>query len=78
MSPLDHEPEALDYAIRKSGLTASQVAEAVGKSEGLISEIRRGTRNANPALLQKLADVLNCPVVMLERKRYSATDRVSA
>lgn len=69
MSPLDHSIEGLDYAIRKSGLSQAEFADQIGKSQGYISEIRKGTRNANPALLLKMAQVLNCPVVVLEAKR---------
>lgn len=69
MSPLDHEPEALRWALKKSGLTQAEFAKKIGKSEGLVSEILRGTRNAKPALLIEIAKVLNCPVVVLERKR---------
>lgn len=67
--PLDHEPEAVTYAREKAGLTRAALADAVGVSAGLISEIERGTRNATPEMLIKLATALNCPVVVLERKR---------
>lgn len=72
MSPLDHEPAALRYALDKSGLSQAEFAAALGKSQSLISEILRGTRNANPKVLAEMARVLNCPVVVLERKRYVA------
>lgn len=68
-NPLDHEPEAVTYAREKAGLTRAALAEACGVSAGLISEIERGTRNATPEMLLKLATALNCPVVVLERKR---------
>ena len=68
-SPLDHDPEALVWALKKSGLTQAAFAEQIGKSAGLVSEILRGTRNATPALLQNMARVLNCPLVVLEAKR---------
>lgn len=71
-SPFDHEPAALRYALDKSGLTQSEFAAKLGKSQSLISEILRGTRNANPKLLLDMARVLNCPVVVLERKREVA------
>lgn len=71
-SPLDHDPEALRYALDKSGLSQAEFAEAIGKSASLVSEILRGIRNANPALLLKMAQVLNCPVVVIERKRDAA------
>jgi hypothetical protein len=34
-----------------------------------MNEIESGWRSATPANLMKIADALNCPVVMLERKR---------
>lgn len=68
-TPLDHEPEAVAYARRKSGLTLAQVSELTGKSVSLLSEIEKGTRNARPDLLLQLASVFNCPLVVLERKR---------
>lgn len=71
-SPLDHEPEAVAYARRKAGLTLAQVAKLTGRSVSLLSEIENGTRNARPDLLLKLAEVYNCPLVVLERKRTVA------
>lgn len=68
-SPLDHEPEAVAYALKQSGLTQKQFAKNIGKSESLVSEILKGTRNATPALIAKMALVLNCPRVVLERKQ---------
>ncbi len=67
--PLDHEPEAVTYARTQAGLTKTQLAAACGVSLSLISEIEAGTRNATPATIIKLAEVLNCPRVVLERKR---------
>lgn len=68
-SPLDHEPEAVTYAREKSGLTKTALAETLGVSLSLISEIESGTRNATPQLLTQMAQALNCPLVVLERKR---------
>jgi transcriptional regulator with XRE-family HTH domain len=67
--PLDHEPEAVTYAREQAGLTKTQLAQACGVVVSLISEIESGTRNATPAMLNKLAKALNCPRVVLERKR---------
>jgi transcriptional regulator with XRE-family HTH domain len=67
--PLDHEPEAVAYALANSGLTKTQLAEKCGVSLSLISEIIAGTRNATPPMISKLAAALNCPRVVLERKR---------
>lgn len=69
MSDLDHEPDAVAYALRNSGLTQKEFAQQLGKSQSLISEILKGTRNATPALIADMARVLNCPRVILERKR---------
>jgi len=70
--PTDHEPVAVEYARRKAGLTKTDVARELGVSLSLISQIESGVRNATPAMIQKLAQVFNCPVVVLERKRYPA------
>lgn len=70
-TPLDHEPEAVAYARDNAGLTQEQLADAIGVSPSLISEIEAGTRNARPATIKKLAIALNCPRVVLERKRES-------
>jgi transcriptional regulator with XRE-family HTH domain len=53
----------------KAGLTKTQLAKACKVSLSLISEIENGTRNATPATIIKLAKALNCPPVVLERKR---------
>jgi transcriptional regulator with XRE-family HTH domain len=66
---LHHEPAAVTWAREKNGLTKRAVAQAIGISEQLMSEIESGWRNATPANLAKIADVLNCPVVVLERKQ---------
>ena len=66
---LHHEPEAVTWARKKAGLTKRALAKQVGISEVLMGEIESGWRNATPANLAKIADALNCPVVLLERKR---------
>lgn len=70
-TPFDHDLEGLQYAFSKSGLTQKQFATELKKSESLISEILKGTRNATPALIGDMARVLNCPRVVLERKRVA-------
>lgn len=70
---LDHEPVAVTYARSQAGLTQQQLADRCGVSISLISEIENGTRNATPAMLNKLAAALNCPRVILERKREPET-----
>lgn len=41
----------------------------MAQSPRRMNEIESGWRNATPANLRKIADALNCPVVLLERKR---------
>lgn len=77
MTPLNHEPAALEWAIRKSGFSQAQLIDAladagVSVSKGLLSEIVKGTRNCRQPLLEEIAKALNCPVVVLERKRVAA------
>jgi transcriptional regulator with XRE-family HTH domain len=66
---LNHEPEAVTYAREQAGLTQAALAECIGISFQLMSDIERGYRNATPATIKKLAEALNCPRVVLERKR---------
>ena len=73
MTPLNHSPEALKYALKQSGMTQRDLADAVKISRGLLSEILGGTRNAKQELLVKMAHVLNCPVVILEAKIEQAS-----
>lgn len=68
-NPLDHEPKAVIYARDQAGLTQQQLADLCNVSRSLITEIELGTRNATPATIRKLAAALNCPRVILERKR---------
>lgn len=82
-TPLNHEPEALEWALRKSGFTQAQLIvelERLAKkrsdsptvSKGQLSDILKGNRNCRQPLLVAIATVLNCPVVALERKRDAA------
>ena len=68
-APLNHEPEAVAWALERSGLTKQEVARRMGVEPSLVTEIAKGTRNCTQANLIKLADILNLPLVMLERKR---------
>jgi transcriptional regulator with XRE-family HTH domain len=80
--PLDHIPEAVRYAREQAGLTQTQLAAMCDTTQGHVSEIETGSRNAPPPLIKKLAEALNCPRVILERNRHEsettppAADRV--
>lgn len=67
-SPLDHDPEALIWARKKDGRSQAQVAELIPLSPSTYCEIEKGTRNATPATISRLAEILNCPRSVLERK----------
>lgn len=70
--PLDHDPEAVTWAREQAGLTKTAVAARVGVSLSLISEIEKGTRNATPAMILRLARALNLPPDDLRRRRVAA------
>ncbi|CAG6393135.1 helix-turn-helix transcriptional regulator [Streptomyces cocklensis] len=57
----------MTWAREKAGLTKRALAQQVGISEQLMGEIESGWGNATPAYLAKIAEVLRCPVVILER-----------
>lgn len=73
MTPLNHEPEAVVYARKKAGLSqaaALELLKPIIRSPGHLSEIESGKRNATDAVLQRMAAIYNCPLVVLERKRF--------
>jgi len=72
---LHQEPSAVTWAREKAGLTKRALAQRVGISEQLASEIESGWRSATPTNLAKIARALNCPIVALERKRPRTTGR---
>lgn len=74
----NHEPEAVTYARQKAGLTKTELAQRLGVALSLVSQIESGRRNATPAMLLRLADALNCPIVVLERKRCAGSHGAQA
>lgn len=70
---LNQDPVSFRWARKKSGLTQTALAARSGVSRTLIVEIEAGTRNATDENLIKLAEAMNCPVVVLERKREPQT-----
>jgi len=67
--PLHHDPVAVRQARQARDMTQLALAEALGVSQGYMSEIERGTRGASPELLARIAEALDCPVESLTRKR---------
>jgi transcriptional regulator with XRE-family HTH domain len=66
---LNQEPEAVTFARQRAGLSQGQLAELIGVSRQMMSDIELGWRSATPERLLAIARALNCPVVFLERKR---------
>jgi len=77
-SPLDHKPDAVKRARERTGLTRTEVARQLGVSLSLISEIEKGTRNATPATILRLAAVLNCEPDTLRRRRLGVQQKAPA
>lgn len=65
---VDHDPAKITQARRTAGLTKRETARRIGVAESLICEIEKGTRNATPPNLKKLAELFDCPVESLQRE----------
>lgn len=68
---LNQEPDAVEYARSKAGLSKAAAAKAIGISPQLYGDIEAGRRNATPERMVAMAAAFNCPVVVLERKRWA-------
>jgi transcriptional regulator with XRE-family HTH domain len=67
IAPVDHNPEALAWAMRRAGWRQAELAREVGISRSLMSESLKGTRGLSPAVLNKIAEKLGCPITAIER-----------
>lgn len=76
--PLDHDPQAIIQARRTLDWRQARLAKEAKISRSFLSEIEAGKRNANEALLRRLAGVLDCEPVTLAsdhlRDRATITD----
>jgi transcriptional regulator with XRE-family HTH domain len=68
ISPVAHDPAALKWARERAGWRQAALARQIGISPSLLCEAEKGTRGLAPAVLNKVASALNCPVTVLERK----------
>ena len=75
---LHHEPSAVTWAREKAGPTKRALAEQVGISPQSMGEIESGRRSATPGRPGRIAEVLNRPVVVLERKRVDGANAWTA
>lgn len=55
-------PEALVTIRERTGYSQAELARQSGVSQGHISEMERGDKNASPKTIKKLADALACPI----------------
>jgi transcriptional regulator with XRE-family HTH domain len=69
---LRHSPEAIRWVRRQRGWRQSDLARASGLSVSTISGLENGSRNVGPLVLAKLAEVLECPQVVLEAGQINA------
>ncbi|MFE5369200.1 helix-turn-helix domain-containing protein [Streptomyces mirabilis] len=70
---LNQEPEAIAFARQRAGLSQGQLAQMIGVSRQMMSDLELGWRSATPERLLAIAKALNCPLVFLERKRDVGT-----
>jgi len=56
---------ALVVIRERSGLSKTALAERAGVDRTLVHRIENGERNATPAVIRKLADALDCPLLAL-------------
>ncbi|GAA0632538.1 hypothetical protein GCM10010174_62010 [Kutzneria viridogrisea] len=68
-APLHHDPEAVRWVRERSGWTQAYTAEMLDITPAYLCEIESGKRSAPPRLLLKLADLVKCPVAILEAHR---------
>lgn len=74
MRQFNHDPEAVTRwreSVRPR-LSKTALAERLGCSLSLVSEIEGGTRNARRDLLERMAEIFGCDVAELESRREAA------
>jgi transcriptional regulator with XRE-family HTH domain len=64
--PLNQDRAAVTKAREDAELTKYRLAKILDCSRSLITEIEKGTRNAAPDLLSRMAAVFGCPVETLQ------------
>ena len=64
-SAMQVNPHALRVIRERSGLSVTQLARLAGLSQPHLSNIETGRRQASPATVRRLADVLHVPVLAL-------------
>jgi transcriptional regulator with XRE-family HTH domain len=70
-TPVAHDPAALRWARERAGWRQAPLARELGISPSTLCEAEKGTRGLHPRIINKLAEVLNCPVTVFQRKAAS-------
>jgi transcriptional regulator with XRE-family HTH domain len=71
--PLNQDREAVREARQAAKVTQYRLAKQLGVARSLISEIEKGTRNAQPELLRRMAAIFDCPVSQIEARPAAAS-----
>jgi transcriptional regulator with XRE-family HTH domain len=66
------DPVALVVLREKDRSSKTHLAKRAGISLGYLADLESGRRKGNPEVIGKLADALNVPTSMLERRRAVA------
>ena len=74
--PLNQDRAAVTKAREDAELTKYRLAKILDCSRSLITEIEKGTRNAAPDLLARMAAVFGCPVENLQASTTAASTDV--
>ena len=74
--PLNQDREAVRVAREAAEISQYRLAKRLGVARSLISEIEKGTRNAQPELLRRMAAIFDCPVSQLEARPAAASAHV--
>lgn len=65
------DPVALRVLREKDRMSKTALAKAAGISLGYLADLESGRRKGNPEVIGKLADALNVPMSLLERRRVT-------
>lgn len=66
---MEHNPEALVWARTQAELEQGQLAQKAGISPSYMCQLEKGDRSAGPELRAAFAQILGCPLSVLEAKR---------
>lgn len=71
-APIEIDPVALVVLREKDRQSKTALAQTAGISIGYLADLESGRRKGNPRVIGLLADALNVPQSMLEKRRSVA------